>query len=308
MDDRNGARRKRQSIKRFQWQVIGFGLFLFILGFFFGRVVLAAERQAESNSAEGATVKGDGGKDAASAGQSTEQAIPSEEQHVQENEYLYNIKSENSDVKGPSEESGNVSIDSEEWNLILVNREHPMPGDYETNLTEVGDGHQVDSRIAEALRDMLAAGGEDGHSIWIVSSYRTMEKQTELYENKVAKLRQQGYSEEAAREEAGTVVAIPGTSEHQLGLAVDLVSSEYTGLDERQERTKSYQWLKEHCAEFGFILRYPNGKTEITGIIYEPWHFRYVGQEAAKEIMEREICLEEYLKEYSAGLPDNVWK
>ena len=91
------------------------------------------------------------------------------------------------------------------------------------------------------------------------------------------------------------MVAVPGTSEHQLGLAVDLVSSEYTGLDERQEETGSYQWLVKHCAEYGFILRYPNDKTEITGIIYEPWHFRYVGVEAAREIMDQGICLEEYL-------------
>ena len=297
MDYRNGARGRKQSKKRLQWRIIGFGLFLFILGFFFDRVVLAAERQAESNAVEREGMKGEAAEEAAGTGQIADRDIESEDPHGRKNENPHDVNGENPDEKESPEDTGNVSIDLDAWNLILVNRGHPMPADYELTLTEVGDGHQVDSRIAGALRDMIAAGKEAGHSIWIASSYRTMKKQTELYENKVAKLRRQGYSEEVARKEAGTVVALPGTSEHQLGLAVDLVSSEYTGLDERQEQTKSYQWLKEHCAEFGFILRYPNGKTEITGIIYEPWHFRYVGKEAAKEIMEQGICLEEYLEQ-----------
>ena len=108
-----------------------------------------------------------------------------------------------------------------------------------------------------------------------------------------------GYSQSGAEREAAKVVAYPGTSEHHLGLAVDLVSDEHVALDEGAERTKGYQWLVSHCQKYGFILRYPNGATDITGIIYEPWHFRYVGKEAAEEIMERGITLEEYLEEQS---------
>lgn len=104
-----------------------------------------------------------------------------------------------------------------------------------------------------------------------------------------------GYSYVAAKERAAEVVAVPGTSEHQAGLALDFVSSEYRRLDEKQENTKGFQWLKEHCYDYGFILRYPNGKTESTGIIYEPWHFRYVGLKAAKEIKASGQTLEEYL-------------
>ena len=104
-----------------------------------------------------------------------------------------------------------------------------------------------------------------------------------------------GYSQEAAEEKAGTIVAFPGTSEHHLGLAVDLVSSEHVKLDQDAEKTKGYQWLVKNCHEYGFILRYPNNASDITGIIYEPWHFRYVGVEAATEIMEKGITLEEYL-------------
>ncbi|MBQ8185008.1 MAG: M15 family metallopeptidase [Lachnospiraceae bacterium] len=256
---------RQRKQKKLYWKIFGFCLFAFLLGFLFGRVVLAAEQERADKR--------------------------------QEEEFRQ------SEATGTSEEMLQTSVEEpvvfgkEEWNLILVNGGHPMPEDYQVELTEVGSGHQVDSRIAQALKDMIKAGKKAGHQIWIASSYRTMEKQTELFENKVAKLRRQGYSEKEARKEAGTVVAVPGTSEHQLGLAVDLVSSEYTSLDERQEETKSYQWLVEHCAEFGFILRYPNGKTDVTGIIYEPWHFRYVGTEAAREIMEQGICLEEYLEQ-----------
>ena len=105
----------------------------------------------------------------------------------------------------------------------------------------------------------------------------------------------QGYSREAAEAEAGKVVAVPGTSEHQLGLALDIVDLNNQNLDTSQEDTPVQKWLIEHSWEYGFILRYPNDKSEITGIIYEPWHYRYVGRDAAREIHERGVCLEEYL-------------
>lgn len=191
--------------------------------------------------------------------------------------------------------NGGNNVNSGGWNLMLINHDHPLAQDFTVSLESVGEGHQVDRRIASELREMLADGKRDGCDILIVSSFRTMEKQTQLYERKVEQMKGQGYSQEKAAEEAGKIVAVPGTSEHQLGLAVDLVDAGYTTLDKHQEQTEGYQWLVRHCAEYGFILRYPNDKTEITGIIYEPWHFRYVGKEAAAEIMEREICLEEYL-------------
>lgn len=196
-------------------------------------------------------------------------------------------------VLGSQKEASDVKNSG--WNLLLVNREHPLPSDFAVTLESVGEGHQVDQRIASDLLDMLENGKKAGCDILIVSSFRTMKKQTQLYEQKVKQMKSQGYTQERAEEEAGKIVAIPGTSEHQSGLAVDLADASYTTLDERQEQTAGYQWLVRHCAEYGFILRYPNDKTGITGIIYEPWHFRYVGKEAATEIMEREICLEEYL-------------
>lgn len=187
------------------------------------------------------------------------------------------------------------------WNLTLVNFEHALEESFEPlELADVDNGYVADSRIADAVKKMIAdARTNDNVRIIALSAYRDFEYQKELYENKVQRLQQEkGYSVDKAREEAATVVAVPGTSEHQLGLALDLVDARHVKLDESQENTAAYKWLYQHCAEYGFIVRYPNGKTDITGIIYEPWHFRYVGVEAAKIIMEKEITLEEYLLNY----------
>ena len=124
----------------------------------------------------------------------------------------------------------------------------------------------------------------------------TQEYQEKLFQNKVSRLIAQGYSEADATVEAGKSVAVPGTSEHQLGLAVDIVDINNQHLDESQESTAVQKWLMEHCWEYGFILRYPNDKSEITGIIYEPWHYRYVGHEDAEQIHSLGVCLEEYLE------------
>lgn len=186
------------------------------------------------------------------------------------------------------------------WNLTLVNFENPLPEDYAPEeLAEVDNGYEADSRIADATRQMIADAYSENVRIIALSAFRDYEYQSELYENKVQRLQQEkGYSVDQARDEAKTVVAYPGTSEHQLGLALDLVDARHTKLDQSQENTAAYKWLYEHCDEYGFIVRYPSGKTDITGIIYEPWHFRYVGVEAAKLIMEKGITLEEYLTEY----------
>ena len=144
---------------------------------------------------------------------------------------------------------------------------------------------------------MLADGRKEGLDFWICSAYRTMEKQTDLYNNKVSRLQAEGLSYEDAYRQAGTVVAYPGTSEHNLGLAADIVAKDYQLLDDKQAETPEAKWLEENCWRYGFILRYPTDKTGETGIIFEPWHYRYVGKEAAREIMEQGICLEEYLGE-----------
>ena len=185
----------------------------------------------------------------------------------------------------------------DEWQLVLINWENPMPDpDYVPELAQADSrGYLFDARAVEALKEMLAAAQAEGLSPILCSTYRTWEKQTTLFNNQVARNENRGMGREEAVEKAKTVVAYPGTSEHQMGLAADIVALSYQILDEGQLDTPEQQWLIEHCAEYGFILRYPDGKSDLTGVIFEPWHYRYVGKEAAQAIMSQGICLEEYL-------------
>src|SRR5699024_8195767 len=186
-----------------------------------------------------------------------------------------------------------------QWYLKLVNAKNPMTQeDVPEVATETVDsnGYQVDARIIGDLQEMFDAARAAGRNPVICSAFRSWDTQEYLYQNKIERvMAEEGLSEEEARKEAGTVVAVPGTSEHQVGLALDIVSSEYMNLDDKQMETEDQQWLMENSWKYGFILRYPLNKSDITGIIFEPWHYRYVGKEAAKEIYEQDITLEEYL-------------
>lgn len=183
------------------------------------------------------------------------------------------------------------------WALMLVNWEHTLPDDFLIpELTQLRNGHAVDSRAYPALQAMMDDARAAGLQPLICSSYRTRDTQERLFEQEVQNWMDRGYIREEATDRAAMWVARPGTSEHQTGLAVDIVDMSYQILDERQENTPVQQWLMAHCAEYGFILRYPTDKSALTGIGYEPWHYRYVGTEAAKEIMESGLCLEEYLQ------------
>jgi len=184
-------------------------------------------------------------------------------------------------------ESGEEIIIANPWNAIR--------DDYVPDLVEAENGYRVDRSCVDALLQMLRDCRKAGYDAQITSAYRDHETQVYLYERKVNYYLDLGYALEDARREAGTVVAVPSTSEHELGLAVDLVDSSYWVLDEYQEDTKAQKWLMAHCWEYGFILRYPSDKSAFTGIIYEPWHYRYVGLAVAKELQESGLCLEEYL-------------
>lgn len=179
-----------------------------------------------------------------------------------------------------------------DWNLILVNPEHVMPQGYEVELTQLSNGESVDERIYPYLQKMFDDARAQGVFPVVTSGYRTQQTQEMLYEQEIQKYRDQGYSDFEAEELAKKWVAVPGTSEHQLGLAVDIGAEAL-----KSDKEQVYQWLYENSAQYGFILRYPEDKTEITGINYEPWHFRYVGKEAAQKIYEQGICLEEYLQQ-----------
>ncbi|MDE5984270.1 MAG: M15 family metallopeptidase [Eubacterium sp.] len=187
-------------------------------------------------------------------------------------------------------------VDKTQWNLILVNKWNLLPDNYEPTLKYLQNGHAVDERCYDDLQDMMDDCRAAGLTPVICSSYRTMQRQEDLFNSQVNKWLAQGYSNEKAKQAAGELVAIPGTIEHQLGLALDIVDISNQILDERQENTAVQKWLMNNSWKYGFILRYPTDKSEITGISYEPWHYCYVGKLAAKEIYDAGICLEEYLE------------
>ena len=181
------------------------------------------------------------------------------------------------------------------WYLTLVNATHPLPENFSVSTSTLPNGLAFDSRAFGALNDMLSAGRAQGLSFVVCSAYRSVEYQRQLFNNQVERYVNQGYSRAEAEALTAKEIMPPGTSDHNLGLAADIVSMDYQLLDENQANTAEQRWLMAHCWEYGFILRYPSDKQDITGIIYEPWHYRYVGVEAALAMRERGQCLEEYL-------------
>ena len=189
----------------------------------------------------------------------------------------------------------NYFFDSRGWQILMVNPWNTVPEGYEVQTTSVGGGHYIAQEAASAFSNMVYAMQQQGLGPIITSSYRTGTRQQEIFNDRMAGYMAQGMTEEEAYAKTATSVAIPGTSEHQLGLAMDMTDAYYNKLDEGQMETPTQLWLIENSWKYGFILRYPDGKSEITGIIYEPWHYRYVGVELAKEIHDSGLTLEEYL-------------
>lgn len=183
-----------------------------------------------------------------------------------------------------------VASEDNGWNLILVNRNSYIPDDYKVELIELSNGEKVDSRIYPELQEMFNDARAQGYGLFVREGYRTQEEQQQLLDEKIEAYENEGKSKSEAKKLAEQWVAIPGTSEHQLGIAVDI----------NADTTKSssddvYSWLAENAHKYGFIKRYPSDKTDITGVINEPWHYRYVGKEAALEIYSQGMCLEEYI-------------
>lgn len=194
------------------------------------------------------------------------------------------------------------TFSKEDWRLILVNKQHSIPEGYEEsvplgNIKTMKGIMCCDERIIDDLLEMIQTAKEDGVILEICSPYRDLEYQEKLFSKKITKYMSRGLSYMEAYQLASTAVTVPNASEHQIGLALDIVTNTYTTLNEGFGNTSAGKWLAENSANYGFILRYPKGKEDITGIEYEPWHFRYVGKEAAKVITEREITLEEFWEE-----------
>lgn len=179
-----------------------------------------------------------------------------------------------------------------DWNLILVNSNHRIPNDYEVDLTELSNGQKVDSRIYPELQAMFDAARADGLQLFVREGYRTSEEQQQILDKKIAAFENEGNSRKEAEKLAKEWVSIPGTSEHEIGLSVDINADTSVS-----SRDSVYTWLAENAHRYGFIKRYPSDKTGITGISNEPWHYRYVGREAAEKMKERGVCLEEYIEE-----------
>ncbi len=252
------------------------------------------------------------------------QEVYDEKYYLNEDLTLYTGWLEQDDVKyylqaDGTMAKGQVEIDGETWfftstgaQIYVVNPWHSVPEGYKVTLKSLPSEYATSKKVADfiyddlmemikdcedAMRDMFAGTGKTVPTVWVRSANRTNTDQRILFENKVNRVKaaNPGLSQEEAEIEAAKVVARPGTSEHQLGLAVDLVDKRLNSLVEEQENMEAQIWLMENCWKYGFILRYPKGTTDVTGIIYEPWHYRYVGHELAAEIHELGITLEEYI-------------
>lgn len=184
--------------------------------------------------------------------------------------------------------------------MVLVNHTSKMPDDYTFDTKECGSATAVNKTLqtvaCDAFLSMQKAAAADGVTVWMQSGYRSVKYQTSLYERKTKYYLDKGYDNATAKEKAAAVVNPPGYSEHNCGLAADLNSPEHTGLDEGFEKTAAFRWLCEHAGDYGFILRYPKDAEDKTEIIYEPWHWRYVGVENAAKINASGLCFEDYIE------------
>lgn len=228
---------------------------------------------------------------------------PSEERPVEEQDQVENQQDE--EAEEPSEEEKMLqslpeSAHSEDWNLVLVNPWESLPADFEPALVQVDNEQLIAERIESAWNNWKEAALEAGHRLFLASGYRTVERQENNFNNQLEAYLNEGLSEEEARERTMEYLTEPGHSEHHTGLALDIVDDEWiiagNGLDVEYETQDSQQWLVDTMTDFGFILRYPEGKEEVTGIQYEPWHFRYVGEDNAQFMFEHDLVLEEYIE------------
>lgn len=190
------------------------------------------------------------------------------------------------------------TFDHSDWRLVLINKQHPIPEDYDFKLGTFTSGMRCDERVIEDLLLMMQAAKQDGLNLVVRSPYRTSDHQEDNFNDRIKSYMRQGLSYMDAYKATSRVITVPGCSEHEVGLALDITSDTFIPLKQGFADTEEGKWLEEHCHEYGFILRYPSGKEYITGIEYEPWHFRYVGREAATIMKEENLCLEEFWDKY----------
>lgn len=204
-----------------------------------------------------------------------------------------NLNSLAAEESTQSQTDQNVTASDDDWALLLVNKDNPIPDNYEITFTELSNGQKVDSRIYPDLQAMFDAARASGLQLYVREGYRTQEEQQQIMDDRIRQYENEGSTAEEAKKKAEEYVAIPGTSEHQLGLSVDINPENKS----QESKDKVYGWLAANAYKYGFIKRYPSDKVDITGISNEPWHYRYVGKEAADEMQEKGLCLEEYLEQ-----------
>lgn len=267
------ARRKRQILRNRIIFAVGCLALLALLGFGVFKLVKFVQGGAKG-----------GGNPGSGSGSSASQPVST---------------SANNTGAGAAEPGSQPAADPEggDWLLTLVNNNVPLPEGWgvETEVAEESNQKELATVAAQAYRQMKQAAAAEGIDLLLCSGYRTVEYQQNLFDQQKKKWLDKGSSEEEAYNEAKKVVAVPGYSEHNSGLAADIVTPKHQNLDDAFGETDAAKWMFEHAPEYGFILRYPENKQAITGIIYEPWHYRYVGVENAKAITASGKCLEEYL-------------
>lgn len=233
----------------------------------------------------------------------TESEIPSEEEvteattiseEVTEAETIPTEAPEEAEpLRGVTTEGDEFDIDSD-YAYFLVNRDIPLPDDYSIETDYIQGSYELEVTAAYYCRQMIEAAANDGIDLKILSAYRTVKYQQKLFDRNVKSRMESGMTYDEAYADVLINIAIPGTSEHNAGLAVDIVTTHDWDTYEGFEDTEEFAWLQEHAHEYGFILRYLKGKEDITGYIYEPWHYRFIGVKYALDIKESGLCLEEY--------------
>ena len=246
-----------------------------------------------------------GGQSAETSSEISDEGQPSDgESSASESSEQADSKAQSSSSGGSSAAAGastapaaSVSAETGDWMLRLASVAHPLPeGFVQPSVTSIdSQGREIDSRIVGAYNSLVNAAKADGINLYPISAFRPHSTQVSLFNARVERARNEGYSDPVV--EAARHVAKPGTSEHELGLAIDFNSVD----EENFKNTAEAKWLATHCAEYGFVIRYPEDKESVTGIIYEPWHVRYVGTENAKRMTELNMCLEEYVDYVGSG-------
>lgn len=188
----------------------------------------------------------------------------------------------------PNDIGFEINNNVQPWNLILINKTNEMTDNLLPDLATTENGEKIAQNVYFHLEELFLAAEEAGFSPELTSGYRSRNQQEDIFDDRINEYRELGYSKKEATSLTNNYAARPGYSEHETGLAADINSAD-------GDSRKLYEWLKDNAYRYGFILRYPKGKEDITGIEYEPWHYRYVGTEAAEYIYHNDMTLEEYL-------------